>query len=219
MPASLITQHPLLVKRLGRTDFAETTLAMQRFTAERQADTPDELWLTEHNPVYTLGLNRKNARLPARSDIAVIETDRGGKITYHGTGQVIIYALLDIKRAQLTIRTLVSMLENAVIALLADYGIVASAKADAPGVYVQEAKIAALGLRVKKNGCYHGLSLNINMDLTPFEAIDPCGYAGLKVTQMKDLGINADLQTIGEALLEKLLKKLTMHLANGYTHD
>jgi lipoyl(octanoyl) transferase len=111
------------------------------------------------------------------------------------------------------------MLENAVIALFADYGIVASAKADAPGVYVQEAKIAALGLRVKKNGCYHGLSLNINMDLTPFEAIDPCGYAGLKVTQMKDLGINADLQTIGEALLEKLLKKLTMHLANGYTHD
>lgn len=219
MQASLITQNPILVKRLGRTDFATTSLAMQRFTAERQSDTPDELWLTEHNPVYTLGLNRKNVRMPTRDDITVIETDRGGKITYHGPGQVVIYLLLDLKRAHLTIRTLVSMLENAVIALLADYGIESSAKAEAPGVYVQAAKIAALGLRIKKNGCYHGLSLNINMDLTPFEAIDPCGYAGLKVTQMQDLGIATDLQTIGDALLKKLLEKITIHLANGHTHD
>lgn len=219
MPATLILQSPILVRRLGRTDFAETSLAMQRFTAERQSDTPDEIWLTEHNPVYTLGLNRKNVRMPTRDDIAVIETDRGGKITYHGPGQVIVYVLLDLKRAQLTIRKLVSALENVVIRLLAEYGVEASAKADAPGVYVQEAKVAALGLRIKKDCCYHGLSLNINMDLSPFSAIDPCGYVGLKVTQMKDLGIDTDLQTIGDALLEKLLEKITINLANGHTHD
>ena len=219
MPATLILQSPILVRRLGRTDFAETSLAMQRFTAERQSDTPDEIWLTEHNPVYTLGLNRKNVRMPTRDDIAVIETDRGGKITYHGPGQVIVYVLLDLKRAHLTIRKLVSALENVVIRLLAEYGVEASAKADAPGVYVQEAKVAALGLRIKKDCCYHGLSLNINMDLSPFSAIDPCGYVGLKVTQMKDLGIDTDLQTIGDALLEKLLEKITINLANGHTHD
>lgn len=219
MPATLILQSPLLVRHLGRTDFAETSFAMQRFTAERNSNTPDEIWLTEHNPVYTLGLNRKNVRMPARDDIAVIETDRGGKITYHGPGQVIVYVLLDLKRAQLTIRKLVSALENVVIHLLAEYGVEASAKADAPGVYVQEAKVAALGLRIKNNCCYHGLSLNINMDLSPFLAIDPCGYVGLKVTQMKDLGIDTDLQTIGDALVEKLLEKLTINLANGHTHD
>jgi lipoyl(octanoyl) transferase len=219
MPATLILQSPILVRRLGRTDFAETSLAMQRFTAERQSDTPDEIWLTEHNPVYTLGLNRKNVRMPTRDDIAVIETDRGGKITYHGPGQVIVYVLLDLKRAHLTIRKLVSALENVVIRLLAEYGVEASAKADAPGVYVQEAKVAALGLRIKKDCCYHGLSLNVNMDLSPFSVIDPCGYVGLKVTQMKDLGIDTDLQTIGDALLEKLLEKITINLANGHTHD
>lgn len=219
MSATLILQSPILVRRLGRTDFAETSLAMQRFTAERNSETPDEIWLTEHSPVYTLGLNRKNVRLPARDDIAVIDTDRGGKITYHGPGQVIVYVLLDLKRAQLTIRKLVNLLENTTIALLADYGIESSAKADAPGVYVQAAKVAALGLRIKNNCCYHGLSLNINMDLSPFSAIDPCGYVGLKVTQMKDLGIDTDLQTIGDALVEKLLEKLTINLANGHTHD
>lgn len=219
MQQSLTIQHPVLVRHLGITDFAATCLAMQNFTAERQSDTPDELWLTEHYPVYTLGLNRKNVRLPIREDIALIHTDRGGKITYHGPGQLIIYVLLDLKHNHLNIRKLVSMLENTVITLLADYGINASAKPDAPGVYVQDAKIASLGLRIKNNCCYHGLSLNVNMDLSPFNAIDPCGYAGLKVTQMKDLGINTNIQTIGEKLLEKLLEKLTLNLANGHTHD
>ena len=188
---------------------------MRKFTAERTTSTIDELWLTEHTPVYTIGLNRKDVRLPSRDDIPLVLTDRGGKITYHGPGQVIIYALLDLKRHRLNIRKLVSLLENTVIELLAEYGKTAIAKPDAPGVYVDDAKIAALGLRIKNNHCYHGLSLNINMDLNPFGAIDPCGYAGLKVTQTKDIGIDADLQTIGALLLDKL----SINLVNGYTHD
>lgn len=182
---------------------------MQSFTASRTPETPDELWLTEHPPVYSLGLNRRQVRLPLRDDIPTIPTDRGGKITYHGPGQVVIYVLADLARRHLNIRTLVSLLENTVIELLAAHGVQATAKKDAPGVYVQlddgqEAKIASLGLRVKNNCCYHGLSLNVDMDLSPFEAIDPCGYAGLKVTQTKNLGIAADTLTIGEQLLEKL---------------
>jgi lipoyl(octanoyl) transferase len=206
---------PLLVKQLGITDFEATWHAMQKFTATRTADTPDELWLTEHPAVYTLGLNRKNVRLPIRDDIPLVHTDRGGKITYHGPGQLIIYVLFDLKRNNLNIRKLVSQLENSVIELLDSFGKQAIAKADAPGVYVQEAKIAALGLRIKNNYCYHGLSLNINMDLTPFEAIDPCGYVGLKITQTKELGINANLEKISELLLNILTK----NLANGKTND
>lgn len=203
-------QQPVIIRRLGLTDFESTCQAMQRFNAQRSADTPDELWLTEHPPVYSLGLNRRQVRLPQRSDIPTVLTDRGGKITYHGPGQVVIYVLADLQRNRLNIRTLVSLLENAVIELLADYGVNAVSKKDAPGVYVQlddaqEAKIASLGLRVKNNSCYHGLSLNVDMDLSPFEAIDPCGYAGLKVTQTKDLGITADMQVISEKLLQKLV--------------
>ncbi len=202
-------QQPVIIRRLGLTDFETTCQAMQRFNAGRSADTPDELWLTEHPPVYSLGLNRRQVRLPQRSDIPTVLTDRGGKITYHGPGQVVIYVLADLQRNRLNIRTLVSLLEHAVIELLADYGINAVSKKHAPGVYVQlddaqEAKIASLGLRVKNNSCYHGLSLNVDMDLSPFEAIDPCGYVGLKVTQTKDLGITADMQAISEKLLQKL---------------
>jgi len=182
---------------------------MQRFNTERTPATPDELWLTEHPAVYSLGLNCRQVRLPQRDDIPTILTDRGGKITYHGPGQIVIYILADLQRNRLNIRGLVTLLENAIIELLAGYGVEASAKKDAPGVYVQlgnaqEAKIASLGLRVKNNCCYHGLSLNVDMDLSPFEAIDPCGYAGLKITQTKDLGIDADLQAISEQLLQKL---------------
>lgn len=206
-------QNSVIIKRLGLTEFKSTCQAMQNFTAERTADTPDEIWLTEHRPVYTLGLNRKQVRLPVRHDIPVINTDRGGKITYHGPGQVIIYVLLDLSRKHLNIRNLVSLLENTIIALLADYGINALAKKDAPGVYVnmkhaQEAKIASLGLRIKNNCCYHGLSLNVDMDLSPFLAIDPCGYAGLAMTQTKDLGIEVKLSTISELLAQKLANKL-----------
>lgn len=207
-------QQSLLIRRLGRTEFENTCQAMQNFTASRTADTPDELWLTEHPPVYSLGLNRKQVRLPQRDDIPTILTDRGGKITYHGPGQVIIYVMADLARLKLNIRTLVSLLENTVIELLAAHGVQATAKKDAPGVYVQledgqEAKIASLGLRVKNNCCYHGLSLNVDMDLSPFTAIDPCGYAGLKVTQTRNLGIAADTRTISEQLLERLHANFT----------
>jgi lipoyl(octanoyl) transferase len=205
-------QQPLIIRHLGLTEFESTCRAMQRFNAERSDDTADELWLTEHPPVYSLGLNRRQIRLPQRDDIPTVLTDRGGKITYHGPGQVIVYVLIDLARRQLNIRSLVSVLENTVIELLAEYGINATSKKDAPGVYVQttekedaqEAKIASLGLRIKNDRCYHGLSLNVDMDLRPFEAIDPCGYANLKVTQTKDLGITASAPTIAEQLLQKL---------------
>lgn len=208
-------QQPLIVRHLGLTNFESTWQAMQQFTATRTVATPDELWLTEHHPVYTLGLNRKNVRIPNNADIPLVLTDRGGKITYHGPGQLIVYALLDLKRHNLNVRKLVSMLENTVIALLASYQITATAKLDAPGVYVAEAKIASLGLRIKNNYCYHGLSLNINMDLKPFEAIDPCGYVGLAVTQTKDLGIDTNQQEAGRLLIAIL----TSQLADGQKHD
>lgn len=201
-------QQPIIVRRLGVTDFETTWRNMQAFTAQRNETTADELWLTEHPPVYTLGLNRKNVRMPSRVDIPVVLTDRGGKITYHGPGQIIIYALLDLQRNRLNIRSLVSLLENTVIELLANHQIAANARADAPGVYVNDAKIAALGLRIKNDCCYHGLSLNVNMDLAPFFAIDPCGYAGLQVTQTKDLGIQANTNILGEALIDALTAKL-----------
>jgi lipoyl(octanoyl) transferase len=160
-------------------------------------------------------------RLPVRDDIPLVHTDRGGKITYHAPGQLVIYFLFDLKRHNLNIRKLVSLLENAVIELLDNFSKKAIAKPDAPGVYVEEAKVASLGLRIKNNCCYHGLSLNINMDLSPFEAIDPCGYVGLKVTQTKELGINANLETISELLLNILTKNLRLqnNLANGNTND
>jgi lipoyl(octanoyl) transferase len=201
-------QASIIVKGLGLTDFETTWRQMQDFTAARSTETPDELWITEHPPVYTLGLNRKNVRLPSASDIPVVLTDRGGKITYHGPGQLIIYTLLDLKRNQLDIRSLVSLLENTVIAFLAKNKLKAIARADAPGVYVDNAKIAALGLRIKNNCCYHGLSLNVNMDLTPFKAIDPCGYVGLEVTQTKDLGIEENIAQITETLIDLLKANL-----------
>lgn len=211
-------QAPLVVRQLGRTDFVEICLAMQQFTAQRTVDTADELWLTEHAPVYSLGLNRKQVRLPSSAAIPLVHADRGGKITYHGPGQVVIYVLLDLKRRQLNIRNLVTLLEHTVIDLLASYGVEASAQANAPGVYVydahgQAAKVAALGLRIKNNCCYHGLSLNVDMDLSPFLAIDPCGYAGLNVTQTKDLGIKADSAGIAQLLLSKLAANLNNGLA------
>jgi lipoyl(octanoyl) transferase len=178
-----------VIHRLGLTDYETTWKAMQAFTASRDADTPDELWLTEHPPVYTLGLNRKGVNPPLRDDIPLVATDRGGKITYHGPGQIVLYLLLDLKRNGLTVRQLVDRMEGAIIALLAEYGIAAQGRPDAPGVYVDGRKIASLGLRLKNGCCYHGLSLNVQMDLSPFDAIDPCGYPGLQVTQMQDLGI------------------------------
>ncbi|HOY71299.1 MAG TPA: lipoyl(octanoyl) transferase LipB [Methylotenera sp.] len=197
-----------MVKHLGVTDFEVTWHAMQDFTQNRSSNTPDELWLTQHPAVYTLGLNRKNVRPPLRDDIPLIEIDRGGKITYHGLGQVVIYLLVDLNRRKISVRQLVSMIESSIISLLARFNVAAIARTDAPGVYINEKKIAALGLRLKNNCCYHGLSLNVAMDLTPFSAIDPCGYAGLEVTQMQDLGIPLTVDEVGIRLLQILADKL-----------
>jgi len=199
---------PIHIRRLGVTDFESTWHAMQQFTATRNTETPDEIWLTEHFPVYTLGLNRKEVRLPNLPHIPLVMTDRGGKITYHGPGQLIVYVLLDMQRYQLNVRKLVTLLEQAAVELLAKEGIEAVAKSDAPGVYVADAKIASLGLRIKNNCCYHGLSLNINMDLSPFQHIDPCGYVGLSVTQTHDLKSKLNIENAGEFLAKKLTLQL-----------
>ena len=199
---------PIKVQYLGLTDFAKVCERMQAFTQMRTEDTPDEIWLTEHYPVYSFGLNKKNVRQPWRNDIPIVHCDRGGKITYHGQGQVIMYVLLDLNRYELTIRQLVSLLENSVIEILKIHGIQAESKIDAPGVYVDEAKIAALGLRMKKNYCYHGLSLNVNMELSPFSYIDPCGYAGLKTTQLIDLGVQKSCEEVAEQLVSIFQSKL-----------
>jgi lipoyl(octanoyl) transferase len=192
---------------LGMTDYQTTLAAMLAFTSARNENTPDELWLTEHPPVYTLGLNRKDVRLP-ENGIPLVMVDRGGKITYHGPGQIVIYCLIDLKRRGLNVRQLVSILETSLIEVLASDGVPANARHDAPGVYVQSQKIASLGLRLKNQCCYHGLSLNVDMDLSPFLAIDPCGYAGLTMTQTKDLGITATYTKISEQLLAVLEEKL-----------
>ena len=197
----------LITKSLGRSDYQMTLAAMQKFTASRSAATSDEIWLTEHNSVYTLGLNRKHVRLPNNA-IPVILVDRGGKITYHGSGQVVIYLLIDLKRRNLTVRQLVSKIESSIVDLLAQFGVQSHAKSDAPGVYVNGAKIASVGLRLKNNCCYHGLSLNVDMDLAPFTKIDPCGYAGLNVTQTKDCGINKTPQQMGDLLMANLKANL-----------
>ncbi|OZA06715.1 MAG: octanoyltransferase [Methylophilaceae bacterium 17-44-8] len=195
------------VQRLGLTDYQTTLKAMQAFTSGRDENTPDALWLTEHPPVYTLGLNRKDVRLPL-NDIPVVMVDRGGKITYHGPGQIVVYCLIDLKRRGLNVRQLVSILETSLIDVLARYHVQANARQDAPGVYVQTHKVASLGLRLKNQCCYHGLSLNVDMDLSPFQAIDPCGYAGLSMTQTKDVGIHATCSEISEQLLSVLEEKL-----------
>lgn len=203
----------VITRQLGLTDYETTLQAMQAFTQARTPDTPDELWLTEHDSVYTLGLNRKGMRLP-QNNIPLLLVDRGGKITYHGIGQVVIYLLIDLKRRGLNIRQLVSMMENSIISLLSDSGIRAYAEKDAPGVYVESAKIASLGLRIKNQCSYHGLSLNVDMDLGPFSAIDPCGYQGLRVTQTKDLGVSQTPVQLGLSLL-KLLKD-QLHESNAH---
>ena len=200
----------MLVRRLGRLEYEPSWRAMQEFTAQRGNDAADELWLTEHPPVYTLGVAGRAEHLPRTNNgIPVIKVDRGGQITYHGPGQVVLYVLLDLRRRGLGVRALVRMMENAVIDLLADRGITAEGRVEAPGVYVNGAKIAALGLRVK-NGCsYHGLAFNVDMDLSPFHAIDPCGYSGLAVTQARDLGIAGTTESLGEELaghLQRILR-------------
>jgi len=207
--SALTPQHSIFVRRLGLADYEPTWRAMQSFTLARNADTPDELWQVEHPPTYTLGVASKPEHLPRTDNgIPVVRTDRGGQITYHGPGQIVIYTLLDLRRRNLGVRALVRRLERAVIELLRGYRIDANGREDAPGVYVADAKIAALGLRVRNGCCYHGLSLNVNMDLAPFSAINPCGFPGLEVTQLGDLGVADPATIIADQLLERLSAEL-----------
>ena len=189
-------------------DYLSTWQAMKEFTATRTRNTADEIWLLQHSPVYTQGIAGKPEHLLHNNGILVIRTDRGGQITYHGPGQIIAYLLLDMRRLKLGVRELVRTMEGAVIDLLRDYRIAAEGCVDAPGVYVDGAKIAALGLKIKNGCCYHGLALNVSMDLTPFAAINPCGYSGLRVTQTRDLGITDGLEALRGKLAEKLQKRL-----------
>jgi lipoyl(octanoyl) transferase len=199
------------IKRLGLVEFAPTYAAMRQFTVSRREDTPDEFWILQHPPVYTAGLACRPEHLPRASGIPLERIDRGGQITYHGPGQVVIYTLLDLARRRIKIRALVGLIEQAVINVLAEHGVSAQRASGAPGVFVNGAKIAALGLRVKSKGCYHGVALNVDMDLAPFRAIDPCGYPGLAVTQTRDLGVGASADELGDALAAELASLLAQH--------
>ena len=198
----------LVVHNLGRVDYEPTWRAMQDFTATRTPETADELWICEHAPVYTLGQAGKPEHLLSDIGIPLIKIDRGGQITYHGPGQVVIYLLIDLPRRQLKVREIVLGIEQAVIDLLAAHGVAAERHEKAPGVYVGPAKVAALGLRIKKGCCYHGVSLNVDMDLSPFAAINPCGFPGMPVTQTKDLGITLTPSQAAQELARHLSKQL-----------
>lgn len=196
------------VRHLGMVDYAEAAAAMVRFTESRLAETADELWLLEHPPVYTLGLNGDPRHVLGATAIPIIQTDRGGQVTYHGPGQLVVYTLIDLRRENLGVRSLVSALENAVIGLVRQYGHEAKARRDAPGVYVDEAKIASLGLRVRRGCSYHGLALNVNLDLAPFAGINPCGYPELTVTSLEKLGVEARPEDVMAPLVLALAEQL-----------
>ena len=209
MAAVLSERQPaLLVRRLGRVDYRSSLEAMRSFMRARDARTPDELWLLEHPPVYTLGQGADARHGPRHGDIPVIGVERGGQVTYHGPGQVVLYTLVDLARRGIRVRDFVCLLEQAVIDVLAAHGVSAARRAGAPGVYVDGAKIAALGIRVARGRAFHGLALNVDMDLAPFAAIDPCGYPGLRVTQTRDLGIALTAAQAGAALAAQLEQAL-----------
>ncbi len=198
----------VVIKRLGLVEYEPTWRDMQTFTDRRDAQTADEIWLLQHPPVYTLGLNGSPEHLLAPADIPVINIDRGGQVTYHGPGQLVVYPMIDLRRQSLGVRELVSALEQSVIDLATNHGIDAQARADAPGVYVAGRKLASLGLRIRRGCSYHGLAFNIDMDLEPFSRINPCGFEDLEVTQLKDLGGPADLEQVATELEQYLLKNL-----------
>lgn len=206
--AAEAARPPPALKWLGRVDYEPTWRAMQQRTDTATGDTPDEIWFLEHPPVFTQGMNGKSEHVLAPGDIPVIEIDRGGQVTYHGPGQLVVYPLLDLPRLGLGVRPLVTGIEGAVIAALAQWGIQACGKRDAPGVYVDERKIASVGLRIRRGRSYHGLALNVAMNLEPFARINPCGYAGLELTQVSALGGPASVRTVAEALAPALLRSL-----------
>jgi lipoyl(octanoyl) transferase len=193
---------------LGRTRYLPVFQAMQNFTANRSPTTPDELWLTEHEPVFTQGQAGRAEHLLAPGDIEVVQSDRGGQVTYHGPGQLVVYLLVDVRRAHLTPRALVTVIEASIVDLLALYGIDAASRADAPGVYVAGAKVASLGLRIRRGCSYHGLALNVRMDLEPFSRINPCGLRNLEVTQLADLGGPSSVDEVKAPLVQRLIERL-----------
>ncbi len=197
-----------VIHTLGLVEYQPTWEAMKRFTEQRTADTRDEIWLVQHPPTFTQGIAGLPEHLLHQTDIPVIKIDRGGQITYHGPGQIVAYLLLDLRRLRLTVRELVSVMEQSVIDLLDDYGVSAMSRIDAPGVYVNDAKIASLGLKIRHGCCYHGLALNVDMNLSPFSLINPCGYQGLQVTQCTELGITASINELQAGLAQNLVHGL-----------
>ena len=196
------------IRSLGLQDYEPLWRAMQRFTDTRTPETADEVWFTEHPPVFTLGLNANREHLLETGDIPVVQIDRGGQVTYHGPGMLMVYPLIDLKRLDLGVRDLVTALEQSVVDLAAGYGIEARAKPDAPGVYAADTKFASVGLRIRRGASYHGMALNIRVDLEPFLRINPCGYAGLQMTDLATLGGDSDLDTVRDKLLPHFLQHL-----------
>ena len=204
-----VSSIPLPVTRwLGRVDYEPTWRSMQAFTDSRGPRSADEFWFLEHPPVFTMGMNASDQHLLAPGDIPVVHIDRGGQVTYHGPGQLVVYPLLDLGRLGLGVRELVIRIEQAIIETVAQWGINAGGDRDAPGVYVDGRKLASIGLRVRKSRCYHGLALNVSMNLEPFLRINPCGYRGLEMTQLSELGAPRELNAVAEALLPNLLRSL-----------
>lgn len=201
-------EHTLIIRRLGLQPYVPIWHAMQEFTNSRTEQTIDEVWLLQHEPVFTQGQAGKAEHLLMPGDIPVVHSDRGGQVTYHGPGQLIVYLLLDVKRHQLGPRSLVTAIETIVVDLLASYAITSYARPDAPGVYVEGAKIASLGLRIRHNASFHGFALNVRMNLEPFSRINPCGYAGLKMTQLSDLLVDVDMAEVTTRLIKQLISKL-----------
>ncbi len=216
MAASLVPDHPQsairypLLRWLGRAEYEPTWRAMQAFTEQRGPETGDEIWFLEHPPVFTLGMNAAREHVLAPGDIPLVQIDRGGQVTYHGPGQLVVYPLLDVRRCALGVRQLVMALENGIIALLASWNIAATGRRDAPGIYVDGRKLASIGLRIRRGCSYHGLAFNVAMDLEPFRRINPCGYRGLEVTDLRTLGVPLELRNAAELLAPHLLGALGM---------
>ncbi len=207
------SRQPVVIRRHGLADYVQTLQQMQDFTRNRNAATRDEIWLLEHPPVFTLGTNADPAHVLAPGDIPVVQVDRGGQVTYHAPGQLVVYVLLDLKRLRLGIRELVCRLETAIIATLADYGVNAAGREGAPGVYVDGQKIASVGLRIRRNCSYHGIAVNVMPELEPFARINPCGYEQLQVTSLAQLGVDVGVAEFGGALAQQLCSQLDLDAA------
>jgi lipoyl(octanoyl) transferase len=202
--------HEVKIRQLGQVSYEETWQRMQKFTLQRDEQTPDEIWLLEHEPVFTQGQAGKAEHVLSPGDIPIVKVDRGGQVTYHGPGQLVAYVLLDMSRIGSDVRKLVTALENSVVETLTHYGISSAAKPNAPGVYVEDQKICSLGLRIKKGKSFHGLALNVDMDLSPFLRINPCGYAGMQMTQISHFAENPQMQTVKQQWAEAFCGLLGM---------